>query len=114
MSEDITITPAEGTWVVRAGGAVLGESTQALILKEGDMAPVVYFPRADIAMALLDRTDTTTECPKKGTANYYSIMSKSKTYTDAVWTYEDPKDGVAQIKEYLAFETQDGVDVEDL
>ena len=111
---DITIEPAEGTWVVRAGGAVLGESTDALMMHEGDRAPVVYFPRKDIAMALLDRTDTTTECGKKGTANYYSIMSKSKTYDDAVWTYETPHQGVAQIKDHLAFDVRDGVDVEQL
>ncbi|MFD1344525.1 DUF427 domain-containing protein [Litorisediminicola beolgyonensis] len=114
MSDDITIRPAEGTWVVRAGGAVLGESADALELSEGNLAPVIYFPRKDIAMALLDRTDTTTECPKKGTANYYSIMSKSRTYEDAVWTYEDPKESVARIKDYLAFYTQDEVMVEQL
>ena len=50
MSDHITITPAQGTWVVRAGGAVLGETTGALELREGDHAPVIYFPRGDIAM----------------------------------------------------------------
>ena len=29
----ISITPAVGTWVVRAGGAVLGESARALELQ---------------------------------------------------------------------------------
>ena len=33
MSDHITITPAQGTWVVRAGGAVLGETTDALELR---------------------------------------------------------------------------------
>ncbi|MCE0505369.1 MULTISPECIES: DUF427 domain-containing protein [unclassified Roseivivax] len=114
MSKDIAIRPAEGTWVVRAGGAVLGESANALELSEEGHPFVIYFPRKDIGMAFLDRTDTTTTCPKKGTANYYSIMSKSKTYEDAVWTYEDPKEGVAEIKDHLAFHVQDGVTVEQL
>ena len=30
MSDHIKIRPAEGTWTVRAGGAVLGESNDAL------------------------------------------------------------------------------------
>lgn len=114
MTNDIKIRPADGTWVVRAGGAVIGESNAALELTEGDRAPVIYFPRDDIGMAFLDRTDTETTCPKKGTASYYSIMSKSKTYTDAVWTYEDPNEDVARIKGYLAFYEQDGVTVEEL
>lgn len=112
MGRDIKISPAEGTWVVRAGGAVLGESARALELVEEGYPAIIYFPRDDIAMAFLDRTEMTTTCPFKGDAAYYSIVSKSKTYENAVWTYEDPKAGVAQIKDHLAFMVQDGVAVE--
>ncbi|WP_425099361.1 DUF427 domain-containing protein [Tropicibacter sp. S64] len=108
----ITITPAEGTWVVRAGGAVIGESANALELTEGDLPFVIYFPRGDIAMAFLDRTTHETTCPYKGTASYFSIMSKSKTYTNAVWSYENPNPDVAAIKDHLAFYVQEGVTVE--
>lgn len=112
MPRDITISPADGTWVVRAGGAVLGESSRALELVEEGYTPVIYFPRDDIAMAFLDQTDLTTTCPFKGEATYFSIVSKSKTYENAVWTYESPLDGVAKIKGYLAFYVQEGVAVE--
>ena len=108
----ITVTPAEGTWTVRAGGAVIGESSNALELVEGDLPFVIYFPREDIAMAFLDRTVRTTTCPHKGVASYFSIMSKSTTYKNAVWSYEDPKEEVAAIKDHLAFYVQDGVTVE--
>ncbi|WGW03294.1 DUF427 domain-containing protein [Tropicibacter oceani] len=108
----ISISPAQGTWVVRAGGAVIGESSRALELAEGDLPFVIYFPREDIATALLDATAHKTSCPHKGEASYYSIMSKSKTYANAVWSYEDPKPEVAAIKGYLAFNVQDGVAVE--
>ncbi len=47
----ITIRKAPGNWTVRAGGAVIGESSNALELSEGDLAPVIYFPRSDIGMA---------------------------------------------------------------
>lgn len=105
MADHIKIRPANGTWVVRAGGAVLGESANALELIEGDSTPVIYFPRADIAMAFLDRSDTTSTCPYKGMASYYSIVAKSGPIKDAVWSYEDPKPGVAAIKGHLAFYT---------
>ncbi|MCT4559575.1 MAG: DUF427 domain-containing protein [Pelagimonas sp.] len=112
MTRHITITPAGGTWVLRAGGAVLGESQNALELVEGDLSPVIYFPREDLGMAFFDRTDHSTHCPHKGDASYFSIMSKSKTYENAVWSYENPIEAVAQIKGYLAFAVQDGVAVE--
>ena len=114
MADHITIRTAPGTWTVRAGGAVLGESTAALELSEGSYAPVIYFPRDDIAMAFLDRSDKTTHCPHKGDANYFSVVTKSATLANAVWTYEDPKDGVARIKDHLAFYTGDGITVEQI
>ncbi|WP_342076191.1 DUF427 domain-containing protein [Yoonia sp. SS1-5] len=103
MANEIKIRPATGTWSVRAGGAVLGESTNALELTEGDYPPVIYFPRADIAMAFLEPSETTSTCPFKGKASYYSIVAKSGPIADAVWSYEDPIAAVAEIKDYLAF-----------
>ena len=112
MAPKITIRKAEGTWTVRAGGAVLGESRNALELSEGDLKPVIYFPREDIAMAFLDRTDHGTHCPWKGDASYYSIVTKSQTLTNKVWTYEAPLEGVERIKDHLAFYVDDTVAVE--
>ncbi len=104
MAQNITIHPAAGTFVVRAGGAVLGETTQALELIEGDRPSVIYIPRSDIAMAFLEATKTTTTCPRKGVASYYSIIAKSGEIADAAWSYEDPLPDIAAIKDYLAFD----------
>lgn len=112
MTKHMRITPAEGTWVVRAGGAVIGETSEALELTEGDYPFVIYFPRKDVAMAFLDRTAHKTTSPQMGDATYFSIMSKSRTYENAVWTYENPTDDAAAIKDHLAFWVQDGVTVE--
>lgn len=103
MADHITIRPAGGNWTIRAGGAVLGESTNALELIEGDYPPVIYFPRSDIATAFLEPSDTTSSCPHKGTATYYSIVAKSGPIKDAVWSYEEPTDAVSEIKDHLAF-----------
>ncbi len=114
MAEHIKICKAGGTWLVLPGGAVLGESSNALDLSEGDMAPVIYFPRSDIAMAVLDRTDKTTHCPHKGDANYFTIVNKSSRVENAVWTYEAPIGAVAEIKDHLAFHTGDKVVVQQI
>ena len=103
MADHITITPATGTWVVRAGGAVIGESQNALELREGGHDPVIYLPREDVAMAFLDRSTKTSTCPHKGEASYFTVVTKSTRLPDAVWSYEDPKEGVEGIKDHLAF-----------
>ena len=105
MADHIKIRRAEGTWVVRAAGAVLGESSAALELTEGDYPPVIYFPRDDISMAFFDKSETLSTCPHKGQATHYNLEAKSGTVGDAAWSYEDPKDAVAAIKDHMAFYT---------
>lgn len=112
MASHITIRKAEGTWSVRAGGAVIGESANALELTEGEYPPVIYFPRENIAMAFLDASDHTSHCPHKGDASYFSIVTKSTTLKNAVWSYETPLSEVIRIKDHLAFYTGDGIAVE--
>ncbi len=115
MARDyITISTSDDTWVVRAGGAVIAESQAALVLQEGDYPPVTYFPRADVAMSLLERTDLSTHCPHKGDASYYSVSGESFTQTNAVWTYESPLDAAAAVRDHLAFAQSDDLLVERL
>lgn len=103
MSDYITIRRASGTWTVRAAGAVLAETENALELTEGTYPAVIYFPRDDVSMAFFDKSDTVSTCPHKGEATHYHFVAKSGTFEDAAWSYEDPKDDVAEIKGYLAF-----------
>ena len=110
----ITIRKAPGTWSVRAGGAVLAETKNALELSEGDYSPVIYFPRSDIAMAFLDKTDHSSHCPHKGDASYFSIVTKNQTLKNAGWSYENPNEDVARIKGHLAFYGSDDVKVEEI
>ena len=112
MADHISIRTAPGTWTVRAGGAVLGESTAALELTEGTYPPVIYFPRDDIAMAFLDSSEKVTHCSHKGDASYFSVVTKSATLKDSVWSYENPSEDMARIKDHLAFYTGDKITVE--
>jgi len=106
MPDRFKIRPLEGTWVVRAGGAILAESDHALELNEGDLPPVIYFPKGDIAMAFLEATETRSTCIHKGEAHYYTIVSKSGPIKDAAWTYAEPKKAVDEIACYIAFDTE--------
>ncbi|MCF6445244.1 DUF427 domain-containing protein [Nereida sp. MMG025] len=111
MNSRITIRKTEGTWVVRVAGAVIGESHAALELSENGYPPAIYFPRTDLAMAFLEQTDTTTTCPYKGVATYFTIETKSGPIKDACWSYEAPIADVDRIKDHIAFYT-DKVTVE--
>jgi uncharacterized protein (DUF427 family) len=114
MSDRIQIRKAEGTWVVRAGGAVLGESDAALELTEQGHDPVIFFPRGDIAMAFLEPTDQKSASPAKGVAREYSIVTKSTTLQNAAFGYEDPAEATARLKDHIAFRISDTVTVERL
>ncbi|MEM8592567.1 MAG: DUF427 domain-containing protein [Pseudomonadota bacterium] len=103
MADHIKIRRSDATWSVRVGGAVIGESSNALALAEGSYPEVIYFPREDIATAFLDASSKSTHCPHKGDASYFDIVTKSATLKDAVWSYEAPFDGVSDIAGYLAF-----------
>jgi uncharacterized protein (DUF427 family) len=109
---DIKVHKAEGTWTVRAGGAILGESKDALVLSEDGLPDIIYFPRADIAMAFLDESDHGSHCPKKGDASYFHIVTKSQTLENAGWSYENPVEGVERIKDHIAFYATDNVTIE--
>jgi uncharacterized protein (DUF427 family) len=99
----ITITPNREHVVVRAGGKVIANSREALSLQEAHYPAVLYIPRKDVDMTLLERTTHSTYCPYKGDCSYYSIPAGGERAVNAVWTYESPYDPVAEIKDHVAF-----------
>lgn len=99
----ITISTTEGTVRVTVAGRIVAESTRALRLEEKGYPPVYYLPRTDADTSLLVRTTHRTYCPYKGDAQYYSIPIGGTKSENSVWTYEEPYEAVAGIKQYLAF-----------
>lgn len=99
----ITLTEAQGRVEARFAGQVIAASDHVLWLKEGGYHGVAYFPRADVEMGLLTRTDRDTYCPYKGHASYFSLAAGGATAENAVWSYEAPHPGMEAIGERLAF-----------
>jgi uncharacterized protein (DUF427 family) len=99
----ITITQAGTRVRVTLGGKTIVDTTRALRLAESTYQAVLYVPREDADMALLTRTDRSTNCPYKGDASYYSIAASDKTAENAVWSYETPYPAMAEITGHLAF-----------
>ena len=106
MKDRISLRNPGGIWVLRAGDAVLGESRNAVELTEGNRAPVIYFPRGDIATVFLDPSDRRSHCPKKGDAEWFSIVTAAGRIEDAVWSYPNPPEDLARIAGLLAFDDE--------
>ncbi len=102
-SHPITIEKAGTQVKVTWQGKVIADTDNALALAESTYPIVHYIPRTDVSPEVLERSDHTTYCPYKGTANYFSLVSESGRGDNAVWTYEDPYEAVVQIKDYVAF-----------
>jgi uncharacterized protein (DUF427 family) len=100
----ITVEPTGSRVVVRVGGKVVADSGNALTLQESTYPAVHYIPMADVDQSVLRRTGTSTYCPFKGDASYYSVETPDgQTAEDLIWTYEQPHPAVAQIAGHVAF-----------
>ncbi len=71
---------------VRVGGVVVADSRQPRILFETGLMPRYYLPMSDVRLDLLTPTATTTQCPYKGTATYWSVGD----HADVAWCYRTP------------------------
>lgn len=99
----ITVEPTAARVIVRLGGRVVADSQDALTLTEASYPPVQYVPLADVDESLLVPSSHTSYCPYKGAAAYFDLRIGDDTAPAAVWTYRDPYDAVAQVKEHVAF-----------
>lgn len=82
------------TW----NGATLAESDDTVVL-EGNH----YFPPESLAREHFRPSATTTVCPWKGTASYYTVVAGERENPDAAWTYLDPKPAAAEVRGRVAF-----------
>lgn len=62
-----------------------------------------YFPLDSVNASYLENSDTTSHCPWKGSASYYSLNVNGEKNTDAVWYYAEPKEAAKEIRGRVAF-----------
>ena len=78
-------------------------SKNASILFEDGHLPTYYFPKTDINMNLLNKSNKTSNCPFKGDATYWDLKSRDKKYLNSAWSYENPIKGQEGLKGLIAF-----------
>ncbi|HTU31486.1 MAG TPA: DUF427 domain-containing protein [Solirubrobacteraceae bacterium] len=99
----ITIEPREGRVVIRAGERVVANTEAALELAEASYPVVLYVPFDDVDGHVLQRSDSTSYCPYKGNASYFTVRTDDDLLEDVAWCYEKPYDAVAEIRGHVAF-----------
>ena len=83
---------------------MIAQSARALVLREAGYQPVMYFPREDVDMSALARSATSSWCPYKGEASYFSLSaSDGAAVPDIAWSYETPAPAMAPIAGRIAF-----------
>jgi uncharacterized protein (DUF427 family) len=96
---------------VMVGGVVVAESMKPRLLFETNLPTRYYLPKLDVRTDLLFPTLTSSVCPYKGTAEYWSVNVGGKSYVDIAWGYPSPVPEAAKIAGLVCFYNEK-VDIE--
>jgi len=75
---------------VEIDGVTVAESNQPRLLFETGLPTRYYLPLSAVRMDLLQPSDSSTHCPYKGTAAYWSVDTSTRVHKDVVWIYRTP------------------------
>lgn len=103
MSDRIRIEDSPGRVVVTIGDVQVADSDNAKVLFETGLDPRCYIPREDVSLDLFEQSESSTTCPFKGAAKYWSFRAEGHVFEDIVWSYESPIPEAADIAGLLCF-----------
>jgi uncharacterized protein (DUF427 family) len=88
---------------VEIEGVTVADSVRPVLLFETGLPVRYYLPKTDVRLDLLTPTATTSQCPYKGTAEYYTVTVDGTKHDDAVWWYRAPFRESEGIAGHVAF-----------
>ena len=88
-AHQIEVRPVTQHIRIEVGGERIVDTKEALELHETRCPVRLYVPQRDVRMDLLQATDTSTHCPYKGDASYWSLTLLDATVEDIAWGYLD-------------------------
>lgn len=84
-------------------GVTIVDTCKAKRVLETSHPPVYYIPQADIQMEYLVEEVGSSFCEWKGQARYYTVAVGNRRAERAAWSYPDPRQNYAALKDHLAF-----------
>ena len=99
----IDCLPSSRHIVVGLNGAVLADTSRAVLLFETLLPVRYYVPRDDVRMDLLEPSDTQTVCAYKGVASYWSAKVGGESVRDVAWSYPEPLHDALPVAGLLCF-----------
>jgi len=97
-------TPFKGVVNVLFSDAIIASTDSAKLLKEPGHEPVFYVPFKDIYFDFLKKTNSTSKCPIKGTASYWSVSAVGEAAEDFMWAYEAPNPEATDLARHGSFD----------
>jgi uncharacterized protein (DUF427 family) len=99
----IQILPSSRHVTVMVDDIVIADSHRPTFLHETGLIRRTYFSKLDVRMDLLTPTDTTSRCPYKGIARYWTLDTPSGQHADLAWSYPSPFRESAPVAGLVAF-----------
>ncbi|MGV8876634.1 MAG: DUF427 domain-containing protein [Rhodoglobus sp.] len=96
------VEPRSERIVVRLGGQIIVDTTDAVRVLETSHPPVYYLPMAAFLPGVLVPVAGTSMCEFKGQAHYFDIVAGSVVAARAGWTYPDPIRGYEALSTRVA------------
>lgn len=88
-------------------GEAIADSSRPVLLFETHLPTRYYLPHADVRLDRLVPSTTTTRCPYKGVATYWSaVLGDGTLKPDVAWSYQNPVVDMPKIKRLIAFYPQ--------
>ena len=84
-------------------GTKVADTHKPRLLFETGLPVRYYIPKTDVRLDLLKPTELTTDCPYKGTANYYTVDIDGTRHENIVWWYQHPVHESVRIAGYVSF-----------
>ncbi|EEB91050.1 hypothetical protein MPER_10661, partial [Moniliophthora perniciosa FA553] len=90
---------------VEINGVEVANTHKPRFLYETGLPVRTYIPKTDCKVSLFAPSDLTTQCPYKGTANYYNIFTSpnESPASNVVWWYRNPNLECAAVQVFVAF-----------
>ncbi len=99
----IEFAVANGRITARVAGVTLADSEDAVVIHESYLPSCIYFPRQDVEMSFLRRSDRRTFCPFKGTARHWTIEAAGQRFENAAWSYDRALEAALPVAGHIAF-----------